>query len=347
MSSPELRIDLREFDRNLAHVQATVAPAQLMLVVKDNAYAQGLEWIVRRAVHNGIDLFGSFDIPTGIAVRQTAGPHVRILAWQTSGERLIDEALAADIDLGVGDRVYLDRVAARAATAQLTARVQLKIDTGLHRNGVRPEQWREFLAQARSYEDAGSIRVVGIWSHIAEASDEDDDESRKVFEQAVALTEEAGFALEMRHLAASAASFERPEFRYDVVRIGAFCYGIRSADGPDEDYLGVHPISALRAQIARIDASGVVLNVGSLDGLPSLLARRCTITSSSGQHLVTAIGQDETTVVPWDDASVGEWVTVFGGGEALSATDLAEQIDTVGEEILLRVSPLVKRVYVE
>ncbi len=87
------------------------------------------------------------------------------------------------------------------------------------------------IARARALEDAGRIRVVGVWSHIAEASDAEDDAARAAFEVAVTAAEAAGFALEVRHLSASAASFARPEFRYDLARVGAFCYGIRSAGG--------------------------------------------------------------------------------------------------------------------
>ncbi len=88
------------------------------------------------------------------------------------------------------------------------------------------------LERARALEQAGVVRIVGVWSHVAEASDHEDDVARTLFDEAVAAAEAAGFTLEVRHLSASAASFARPEFRYDLVRVGAFCYGVRSAGGP-------------------------------------------------------------------------------------------------------------------
>ncbi len=345
MSLAKLHVDLAQFERNIAAVQTRVTPAQLMLVVKDDAYAQGVEQIAARAVANNVNLFGSFDVPTGVRVRKTIGPGPRIFAWQTCGARAIRQALEHDIDLGVGDAAYLDRIAAIARAQQHRFRVHLKIDTGLHRNGIRIEQWPELLAQASTYQADGLIAVVGVWSHIAEASDEDDDQSRAVFDQAVLSAQARGFELEYRHLAASAASFARPEFRYDAVRIGAFCYGIRSAEGVGESELGVYPISTLKAPIVRIDGDSVVLGVGSLDGLPSTLSRLMHVESEFGTHRVRQIGLDETCLDWWTEASAGDWVTVFGGRTAASATDLAERIDTVGEELLLRVSPLIERVY--
>ena len=60
------------------------------------------------------------------------------------------------------------------------------------------------------------------------------------------MPSDAGLRPRLRHLAASAAGFARPEFRYDLVRIGAFAYGIRPAGGPGEAELGIRPISSTR-----------------------------------------------------------------------------------------------------
>src|SRR5699024_7346914 len=146
-----------------------------------------------------------------------------------------------------GDVGYLERVAGAAARADRVCDVHLKIDTGLHRNGVRPEEWAAFCARAAELERVGRIRVVGIWSHIAEASDAEDDLSRDAFDRAVAEARRAGLRPHTRHLAASAAAWHRPEFRYDLVRIGAFCYGVRSEDGPEIP--GTAPVSSLVARV--------------------------------------------------------------------------------------------------
>lgn len=344
MSGAELRVDLDAFAANLEAVRARVAPARVMLVVKDDAYGQGLEPIILRAREEGIDLFGTFDVDTGCAVRRLIGAEGTIFAWLTVGESEIADALAHEIDLGVGDRGYLRSVAGVAARSGSTARVHLKIDTGLHRNGIRPEEWQEVVAEAHRFETEGSIRIVGVWSHIAEASDADDDDARSVFDDAVGAAESAGLSLELRHLAASAASFARPEFRYDAVRVGAFCYGVRSAGGVGEEELGVQAIAELVAPVSEIDEVSATLQVGWLDGLPSTLAGRMRVHSPEGAHAVQEIGASQTRVERWPGAAVGDVVTVFGQSGA-SATDLAEMIDTVGEEILTRVSPHVPRVY--
>ena len=229
-----LRVDLDALAANLDRVRRAVAPAELMLVVKDDAYGHGLEPVVRTAARAGVSWFGAFDVRTGVDVRaalageQTHGDAARIFAWIAASREELSTALAAGVDLGVGDRALLEELASVALADGRRARVHLKIDTGLHRNGVRPEAWPEFARRAAALEAAGAIDVVGVWSHIAEASDAEDDAAREAYERAL---DEAGLRPGIRHLAASAASFARPEFRYDMVRVGAFCYGIRSAGG--------------------------------------------------------------------------------------------------------------------
>jgi alanine racemase len=339
MNGPVLRIDLDEFAANLAAVRARVAPAGLMLVVKDDAYGHGIERIVRRASAEGVEWFGSFDVREALRARRAASADARILSWLTVGPDEIAQALRADIDLGVGDARFLEDIAAAADQAGKVARVHLKIDTGLHRNGIRPEEWAGVLTRARALQQQGLIRVVGVWSHLAEASDDEDDAARAQFDAAVSAAEAAGFALEARHLAASAASFARPEFRYDLVRVGAFCYGVRPAGGPSEPQLGIRPIAALTAPVSHVAEHEATLAIGSLHGLPSALATR-----SHGRVEFKNIDLAHSTVAAWPHVGVGDEVTVFGS-DGNSATDLAEAIGTIGEEILVRVSPLVPRVY--
>lgn len=340
----EFVIDLEAFARNLRTIRERVAPAEHMLVVKDDAYRHGLVPIVRRAVAEGITWIGALDVATGVEARAAAGPDTRIFAWMLDGEADVRDALDADLDLGIGSTELLETVAAVATADDAIAKVHLKIDTGLHRNGVRPEAWPAFVARAAELEVAGVIRVVGIWTHIAEASDAEDDLQRGVYEDAIAAAHAAGLTPELRHLAASAAAFARPDFRYDLVRIGAFAYGIRSTDGPSDAELGITPIGSLRTEVLRVANVAVTVDGGFADGLFSTAARNLGAATPGGKRLVTAVRADTSSVSPWDGAEAGQSVTLLGG-DADSATDLAERIGTIGEEVLLRLSPEVPRSY--
>ncbi|OZD48540.1 alanine racemase [Rhodococcus sp. 06-1477-1B] len=342
--SAEYRVDLDAFARNLRRVREAVAPAAHMLVVKDDAYAHGLEPLVTRAVAEGVHWIGAFDVVTGAAVRRIAGPDVRIFVWLIGGAADLAAGVAADLDLGIGDEALLDDLA--GLDLDRPARVHLKIDTGLHRNGIRPERWEAALAQTSALVGRDHAVLEGIWSHISEASDADDDDARAVFLSARETARAAGLDPRFSHLAASAAGFARGEFREDLVRVGAFSYGIRPAGGPSEEDLGIEPIARLSATVTAVDAAGVHLDVGSLHGLPSALGGRFDVSTPAGPRRVEAIAPTETVLAPWDGAAPGDEIALFGSGALSGATDLAELIDTIGEEIALRVSPTVTRTYV-
>ncbi len=344
MTAPRLRVDLARVRDNLATLRARIGPAQVMVVVKDDAYGHGVDAIVRAAASVGVGWFGSFDVATGRAVR-AAAPDARIFAWATPEPGDAAAAVEAGIELGIGDADVLEAVAAESAGRGI--RIHLKIDTGLHRNGVRPEDWDAFVARAAAHERAGDIVVTGIWSHLAEASDADDDLARAAFEKAIDEARAAGLRPDVRHLAASAAGFARAEFRHDVVRFGAFVYGVRSADGADLD--GIAPAATLLAPVVEVGDASVRIGIGSLDGLPSTLAGRVNVGTPAGSRALRTVDLATITVEGWTDAAIGDDVAVFGPGTRgeSSATTLAEAIDTVGEEILVRLSPLVAREYRE
>ncbi|WP_159500782.1 alanine racemase [Microbacterium sp. 18062] len=340
--SATLRIDLTAFEENLRAVRDRVAPAETMLVVKDDAYGHGLAPIVSRAWLSGVRWFGAFDVETGVQVRRELGRDARVFSWMVFGAAQTTAAVSADLDIGVGDAATLEEVAAAAQRAGAVARVHLKVDTGLHRNGVRPEDWAVFVDRAVELAARRAIDVVGVWSHIAEASDDEDDAARARYEVAVAQLRARGVAEPLRHLSASAAAFARPQFRYDIVRIGAFCYGIRPAGGPDEQQLGLAPVATLEADVIALENGATRLGVGSCDGLPSTLAGRVHVRTPGGDRRLLGIEDTEALVESWPDAAIGQRVQIFGGG-APSQTDLAEKIDSIGEEIAVRISPLVAR----
>lgn len=343
-STPRFDVDLDALDANLAVVGATVMPAATMLIVKDDAYGHGIAAVVPRALARGVRWIGAFDVPTARAVRDAVAGDVRVFVWMLPSSDDIAEALALDLELGVGDAELLDDVARVARDRATPARVHLKIDTGLHRNGFRPEDWGAAVARARQLEREGAIRVVGVWSHIAEASDRDDDDARAAFDVALAQTHRAGLTPELRHLAASSASFARPEFRYDLVRVGAFAYGVPPAGGPTAEALGIRPVGRLVGTVTAIDGDDAQIDMGSLHGVPSTLGGLISVGTGDGPRRLLSVGLTQSRI---DGRALapGDEVVVFGGGAggAENATALAERIGTIGEEIVTRVSPRVPR----
>lgn len=339
-----ITVDLAAFSANLAAIRRRIAPAAHMLVVKDDAYGHGLAPLVRRAHRDGISWFGAFDVPTGLAVRELAGEHARVFVWLVAGPAEAREAVEAGLDIGVGDEELLADVAA-VASPSTPARVHLKIDTGLRRNGIPADRWAAAIERAATLSERGMLRVEGVWSHIAEASDAEDDRARVRYEHALSVARGAGLRPLVRHLSASAAGFARPEFRYDLARIGAFAYGIRSAGGPTEDALGLRPIATVTAPVIEVHGDDVRVGLGGMDGLPSALGGRMSVGTPAGPRRLVRIAPDRSVVEGWHGARVGDVVRILGRGAPHSATDVAERIDTIGEEIALRIFPGLPREY--
>ncbi|WP_298036428.1 alanine racemase [uncultured Microbacterium sp.] len=341
---PALHLSTRTFAANIEAVRARIAPSQLLLVMKDDAYGHGLSWAVPAALTAGVSWFGSYDIAAGLRIRElSSDAPARIFSWATSTPDEVEHALEASLDLGVGTVDYLALIVEASRRTGSVARVHLKIDTGLNRNGVRREDWGEFVSAARAAERSGAIRISGVWSHLSEASDDEDDASQQIFLDSIDAIESSGPALEHRHLTASAASWWRPELRGTLSRIGAFCYGIRSADGPDLD--GIRPAARLSASVLEIRADHVVIDLGSFDGVPSSLAGS-KVGTPAGPRAMSALGPMTSQVEAWPGAEIGDEVWIFGSGEngEDTATALAESIDTVGEEMITRLTSRVRRV---
>ena len=135
-------------------------------------------------------------------------------------------ALADGIDLSVSSRWQLDTVAAQAAELGRTARIHLKIDTGLSRNGCYVTTGRTCRAPRPP---ADAVHVVGIWSHFAYADEPGHPTIGKqldAFRAALDVAQSLGVGPELRHIANSAATLTLPEAHFDLVRPGIAVYGL-------------------------------------------------------------------------------------------------------------------------
>ncbi len=351
-------IDLAAYRANLALLQDRIAPARLMAVVKGDAYGHGLDRLAATAVGSGISLLGVLDAESALAVRR-AGIDVQLFTWLFAADEDFVELVAYEVDLGISRLDHLERIA-RAAVGGKPARVHLKIDTGLHRNGATVEDWPGLVRRAVELADDGRVVVEGIWTHIGEASIEEDSLSIRRFERALHIASDLGAWPTMRHLAASAAGFEREDARYDAVRIGAFTYGIAPGGGVGPHELGLTPVMALTAQIvtvaSRDDGIAVAtVDAGYLDGIPVHAAGRVPVAAGGMRHPIIAVRATSLDIEIGADAFLthrlapGDTVTMFGSGAAGECTlqEWADALDTIGEELVVQIPAGVPRIYLD
>ncbi len=334
---------------NLQLMRDRVAPAELLAIVKDNAYGHGLEQVLDVLLGEGVRRFGTLDLDGAFRVRSLV-PDAMVFAWVFDSHSDLGAAVRAGIDLGVTDAATLERVA--QAAGDLCARIHLKVDSGLHRAGVLPDRWAEFTQRAAELQRAGRVSVDGLWTHLAEASDEDDSRSIAEYEAAVQIARAHGLDSAIRHVAASAAAYARADARFDLVRIGAFLYGIAPGGGVGPGQLGLRPAMTVRDRVRAVhEETGRTLaeiGYGGMLGLLSDAAGAVSVAIGGVRHPITAVEPLRTTIdVTGSEVVVGDQVTLFGDGSAGEATtqEWADAMGTIGEELVLRVSSRVPRHY--
>jgi alanine racemase len=362
-------IDLHALRHNLRVLrESTETP--LLAVVKADAYGHGLVACARAAVDEGVEWLG-VALPTEALRLREAGVGGRVLTWLEVPGSPFEECVRHDIDVTVSARWALDDVVAAARTAGRVARVQLKVDTGLSRNGATVEEWPALVAAARAAEVAGAVEVTGVWTHLA-CADEPSHPSvaaqLAAFRGALDAARAAGLTPSVVHAANSAAALALPDARFDLVRVGIAMYGL--SPGPaigTADELGLRPVMTLRgrfASVKRVPAgSGVsyghtvvtdrattlgLLPLGYADGIPRAGSGR--LSAAVGGVRFPVLGRvcmDQVVVDLGDaEARVGDEAVIFGAGGP-SADEVATGCGTIGYEIVTRIGPRVPRVHRE
>src|SRR4051812_11788923 len=138
-------VDLDAVAANVAALRRTAAGAELMAVVKADGYGHGMVPAARAALAGGADRLGVAHLREALDLR-AAGIDAPVLAWLTVPGDRYQDAVAAGIEIGVSAPSVLEEVAAAARAGGRPARVQLKADTGLCRNGCPPQLWPDLVA---------------------------------------------------------------------------------------------------------------------------------------------------------------------------------------------------------
>ncbi len=335
---------------NLETLRSEVAPAELMFVVKSNGYGHDILAVSRIAESAGIKWLGVLEIPSAIELRSVIqSPDVNILAWQFDKFDSLEEVAEKNIQLGVGDFAQLSQLASYS-----NVKVHLKIDTGLNRNGVREDDWIRFVDEALALEKKGAISVVAVWSHLAETSDDSDDEARSRFEKALSWAESRFSRKLMSHLSASSASFRRPEFRFDMIRNGGHVYGIPSFDGTTPKDMGLIPVMTLVSKVSQVERLSnnqvrLTVQAGYTHGIPGLAAGKTEVAIRGQRYSVTEVLAESMIVTGATAVDVGDIVYIFGDGSHGEQTvrQWGDSIGTLGDEICCRINPSLKRIVVE
>ncbi|URN09228.1 alanine racemase [Actinomadura madurae] len=364
----EARVEVGAIGGNVGLLRERARGAEVMAMVKAEAYGHGLAEAARAALAGGASWLGVAKLAEALRLRDE-GITVRTLVCVGVPGEPYAEAVARDVDLTVGAVWLLDEVVRAAEAAERPARVHLKADTGMSRGGARGGDWDALVGAALKAEAAGHVRVVGAMSHFA-CADEPGHPSiaaqLAAFTDMVAHAEKAGARFEVRHLANSAATLTLPEARFDLVRPGIATYGLTPV--PSLGTFGLRPAMTLVADAAlvkRVPAgSGVsyghtyrterettlaVVPAGYGDGIPRHGSNVLEVLAGGRRRRIAGrVCMDQFVIDLGDDAlAAGDEIILFGPGDRgePTAQEWADALGTISYEIVTRIGSRVPRAY--
>ncbi|MEV4375716.1 alanine racemase [Streptosporangium sp. NPDC049644] len=370
MTPAEARVDLSAIRENLALLGSHAPGAEMMAVVKADAYGHGLVPAARGCLSGGAGRLGTAYVREALQLR-AAGITAPILSWILPPGEPLQQAVEHDIELSAGSVAVVDAIADAAALAGRTARVHLKADTGMSRGGATPDEWPDLLDRALRRRAEGTVEIVGLWSHFACADIPGDPSivaQLMAFDEALAVAEKAGAGGShvIRHIANSAATLTLPQARYDMVRPGIATFGLSPV--PELGDFGLRPVMTLVARVAlvkRVPAgSGVsyghlyvtdrettlgLVPLGYADGI----SRRATnlaevLAGDRRRRIAGRVCMDQFMIDVGDDRlTEGDEVILFGDGSRgePTAQEWADSLGTITHEIVTGIGSRVPRVY--
>lgn len=367
MWQAEVGVDLDAITENVRLLRAHTT-AEVMAVVKGDGYGHGIVEAAQAAVRGGATWLGGCTLDEALTLR-AAGLTGPVLAWLMAPALNLDPAVESDVDLTAGTPAMLDEIIAAARRTGRTARIHLKLDTGLSRGGASVAEWPALCEAAAKAQADGAVQVVGVWSHLVHADEPDhaeNDHQLERFRAGVATAERLGLTPAYRHLANSAATLTRPETHFDLVRPGIACYGLSPMPGRG---FGLRPAMTVRARVTLTKRVGggqgvsyghtyntakettlALVPMGYADGVPRSASNRAMVrVGGANRRIAGRVCMDQIVVDCGDDPiAAGDVAVLFGpgdGGEP-TADDWAEAAGTINYEIVTRFGSVrVPRVY--
>ena len=361
-------IDLSALKDNFTAVKKQVGKSLVLCLVKADAYGHGLVPAAQTLEKAGADYFGVASLEEGALLRQN-GIHKPVLCLGPlpfgSEDLCVDYAL----DQAVCTVEALRRLEKAAEEKQTEAGVHIKIETGMHRTGVRPgEALAEVLTALRA---CPHLRLDGVFTHFSSSDSFDDTATKRQtaeFLTAIRQIREAGFSGFLTHCANSGAILSYPELYFDMVRAGVILYGYYPSKETKRPF-AVKPVLSFKTAIVALedvkkgesvsysgtftaekDLKAAVLPVGYGDGYKRALSNRAfVLIGGKKAPILGNICMDMTMVDVTDipEAALGSEAVLIGSQqeETIGADELAEYAQTISYEIMLSLTARVPKIY--
>jgi alanine racemase len=359
-----LEIDLEAIRRNTARLRELCGTA-VMAVVKAGAYGHGAAPAARAAQRGGAAWIGTARLEEGLELRRQGVQGALLILGFTPPER-VAEALEGRLALTVWSVDQLEAARAAASATGLAAAVHVKVDSGMNRIGMPPQEALEFVRRVAATD---GLTCQGVYTHFACADGADrrpTEKQQAVFAGVVEALQAAGLRPEWVHAANSAGALAYPDARWDMVRAGVGVYGMHPSPEvplPAEFEPALQWKSCLtqvkvvppgqglsygHGYVTRAEERIGTLAVGYADGFRRVDDNTVLV----GGRRVAVVGRvcmDQCLVqldaVP--EAQPGDEVVLLGaqGGERITAEEIGARWGTINYEVTCGITERVARVY--
>ncbi len=364
-----VEVDLDAIAHNVRALKTHIGPrVELFAVVKANAYGHGALEVARTALESGASRLAVARASEGIVLRD-AGITAPILVLNYTLSDALEEAAAHALTLTVTERATAERLAALAQRWGRPLTVHVKVDTGMGRFGLLPDEVLPFM---QALAELDGLHVEGLYSHFAVADLADKSYTRQqfaIFQRVVEQLRAANVCPPFLHIANSAATMDLPEMHLDGVRTGIAIYGLRPSDEV-EPVVPLRAALALKSHVARVRTlpKGASISYGRTfitprrmpvalvpagygDGYHRLLSNRAAVLVNGRRApIVGRVCMDQFVVDISDVGPVAleDEVVLVGcqGGACITAEEVARWAETINYEVTTSLLPRAPRVYV-
>ncbi|MDR0405839.1 MAG: alanine racemase [Clostridiales bacterium] len=362
-------VSLDAITYNLKQFRELASDAKIMAVVKADAYGHGVQEVSRTLADSGADAL-AVAIPDEALQLRNSGIDIPILVLGHTPAEYMGEMTALDITPTVYDFSTAKAVSNAAQRQNKTAKIHVKVDTGMNRLGYPANAATvDLIADLATLPN---VEIEGLFTHFSRADEEDAAYTEMQFARFTAVADalaRRGISIPLKHVCNSAAAMRFPHMRLDMIRVGISLYGLY----PSEIHydLPLRPAMQLKSAIAhikevpageRISYGGIyttarntkvaTVPIGYADGYSRLLSGKAkTIVSGQFAPVLGRICMDQCMIDVTDvnNISIEEEVVLFGAGQGLSIPieELARIEGTVHYELLCVIGKRVPRCYTQ
>ncbi len=354
-------IDLDNLLFNLGIIKKTVRPATgILAAVKANAYGHGMLEISRTFETAGIDYLGVAILEEAVELRD-AGIKTPILIFGAGRPEDAAEIVQYNLTQTLTDVRMAQALSVQAVRLHRTAKVHIKVDTGMGRLGFPCDK---VLSVVHEIKSLPGIHMEGIYSHLPSTISSNRPYTEGQFRKFSRVLEAlSGFEFPIRHLANSMAILQFPESHLDMVRAGFILYGLYRASGYD-----FKPVLTLKTAVSYVNSLPpgspvgyglsyrtsrktqiAVLPIGYGDGLPRALSNQGQVLINGRRFPIAGtVCMDQTMVDVGDECVCPGMEAILIGkqkDEEITAREIALKLNTCENEIVTRISSRVPRIF--